>query len=288
MHRRDVLKALATIPIAGFLSGCKDKVSEKAPADTLEIHLEGAFALVLQENKNNSVLAFSPRPKAGMEQHQLYLNGSRKPEDLAKANRFTLAMEGLETSSKVVISPGLTDFFFETERWKVGDSLLTIELPAPREITFSGQRVPVILASNHKQVWMPSNHILKYDIKEASRIKLACGGETVKCEPSNDSFPGTTRYFFEVGPKQSLDHEQSLAHAASFFNEILRESFPDLADKNKLIEIPGRDQQASAAPLLTPAVYQYGVQSSHLQRASYIIDCEFGGPLVKTHSAPQG
>src|SRR6476659_1577550 len=137
MHRRDMLKALAAIPIASTLLSCENKEDEKSHTDTLEIHLDGAFALVIQENKNNSLLAFSPRPKSGEEQHQLYLNGSRKPEDLEKAHHFKLLLQGLANSPKPEINPGLNDFFFKTEKWRVGDSLVTIELPAPKRITFS-------------------------------------------------------------------------------------------------------------------------------------------------------
>ena len=35
----------------------------EARRHSLEVHLDGAFALVIQENKANSILAFSPRPK---------------------------------------------------------------------------------------------------------------------------------------------------------------------------------------------------------------------------------
>ena len=136
MRRRELLKALAAVPFATAISGCEEK-GEKGEKDekqrekrtsTVEIHLDGAFALVLQKNKGNSLLAFSPKSPSGEEQHQFYLNGSRKPEGGGKALTFKLSPEGLEREKKPPeINPGLNDFFFQTEHWRVGDSLVTID-----------------------------------------------------------------------------------------------------------------------------------------------------------------
>src|SRR4051812_42536361 len=119
MHRRDLLKALARLPLATALLGCeRDKNEEHA--NTLEIHLDGAFAVVIQENKANSILAFSPRPKTGDEPHQFYFNGYPKPEDQQKGYHFKLSAETRDRDSKLEISPGLSDFSFRTEHWRVG------------------------------------------------------------------------------------------------------------------------------------------------------------------------
>jgi hypothetical protein len=123
MHRRDVLKALATLPLGTALGGCKEKNDNKQPSNIVEVHLDGAFALVIQENKANAILAFSPRPKKGDEPHQFFFNGSPKPEDPEKAFHFKLALERHKRDSQPEISPGLKDFSFKTDRWRVGDSL---------------------------------------------------------------------------------------------------------------------------------------------------------------------
>lgn len=287
MDRRDVLKALAALPLGTALGGCKEKNDGRAPSNIVEVHLDGAFALVVQENKASSVLAFSPRPKKEDEEHQFFLNGSQKPEDTGKTFHFKLALERRERDSKPEISLGLKDFSFKTERWRVGDSLVTIELPAPDRITFSGHRSPVTFLADHRAAFMPTNHILKYDVRDSMPPKLECSESSLRCEPSRDSFPGVTRFFFEIGPKRSLDLLQSHNHAIDFFNYILHQSFPDLEERFKLAPDYPRDQQrAQVAPRVIPAAFQYGFHDPSVQNISYAVDCEFAGPLVTTNSGP--
>lgn len=289
MHRRDVLKALAALPLATTLVGCErgENKEDKEHLNMLEVHLDGAFAVVIQENKSNSILAFSPRPKKGDEPHQFYFNGHSKSEDAQKTYNFKLAAETRERDSKVAISPGLNDFSFKTQRWRVGDSLVSIELPAPDRITFSGHRSPVRFLADGRRAFMPTNHILEYDLKDAKVPRLECSESSLKCEPSHDSFPGVTRFFFEIGPKRSLDLAQSRAHAISFFNYILQQSFLDLAEKYQLDPGYVRGQEyGEIAPKETSAIYRYGSHDPLLQDASYAVDCEYAGPLAKTNTSP--
>jgi hypothetical protein len=284
MRRRDVLKGLVALPLATSLNGCRKKTDDKSHPNTVEVHLDGAFALVIQENKSNSILAFSPRPKNEDELHEFYFNGSRK--DSGKSYHFKLALEGRERDTKPDISPGLKDFSFNTERWRVGDSLISIELPAPDRITFSGHRSPVTFLADRRQAFMPTNHILKYDVKGTAPPQIECSEPNIRCVPSLDSFPGVTRFFFEVGPKRSLEHSESYTHAISFFNYILHQSFPDLEEKYRLAADYTNDQrQAQMFPHVVPAVFRYGAGGTRLRNASYVVDCEFAGPLVLTRTA---
>ena len=292
MRRRELLKALAAVPFATAVGGCDDKDDKRRDAggkhtSMVEVHLDGAFALVLQKNKGNSLLAFSPKPPSGEEQHQFYLNGSIKPEAAGKPLTFKLAPEGLEREKKPPeINAGLTDFFFQTERWRVGNSLVTIELPRPDKITFIGHRSPVTFKSDGRQAWLPTNHVLKYELHGAA-AKLECSDANVKCTPSPDSYPGVTRFFFEIGPARTLDFAQSLAHGVRFFNYILQQSFPDLVQKYSLQE-SRTGARATGAPQLLPAAFEYDLQSARLRHASYITDCEYAGPLVGTSTPPNG
>jgi hypothetical protein len=247
--------------------------------------------VVIQEHKSNSILAFSPRPKKEDEPHHFYFNGSKKSEDTGKPYQFKLSEEGLsqkehDRDSRPEINPGLKDFSFRTERWRVGDSLIMIELPAPRRITFSDQRSPVTFRSGHRPAFMPRNHILEYGLNDSAQPKLECNESSIRCEPALDSFPGVTRYFFEIGPKRSLDPAQSHAHAISFFNYILQQSFPDLAEQFQLETDSEKKRQAQSLPRAVPAMFQYGSHNPELQDASYIVDCEYTGPLATTKSAP--
>jgi hypothetical protein len=169
----------------------------------------------------------------------------------------------------------------------VGDSLVTIELPAPRRITFSGHRSPVKFLSGERQAFMPTNHILEYDLKDDALPKLECTDSSLKCEPSPDSFPGVTRFFFEIGPKRSLNLSESRSHAILFFNYLLQQCFQDLAQKYQLD--PGYSRgmdHAESIPRAVPAVFQYDFSYPLRQNASYAVDCEFAGPLASTNTLP--
>jgi hypothetical protein len=199
-----------------------------------------------------------------------------------------LSPEGLGREKKPPeINPGLKDFSFQTERWRVGDSLVTIELPPADKITFIGHRSLVTFKADGRHVWMPTNHVLKYELHGAA-AKMECSDSSVKCAPSPDSYPGVTRFFFEIGPVRSLDVAQSQLHAARFFNYILQQSFPDLAQRYSLQEYPQGYKQSLIAPRLVPAAFQDDMPSARFQETSYITDCEYAGPLVGTGSSPTG
>ena len=293
MRRRELLKALAAVPFAAAISGCeekgeKDKKQSGQNIRTVEIHLEGAFALVLQKNKGNSLLAFSPKPPSGMDPHEFHRNGYRTAEGGGNPLTFKFSLEGAGREEKPPeINPGMNDFFFETERWRVGNSLVTIELPRPDKITFIGHRSQVAFQSDkERKVWMPTNHVLKYELHSGGN--MACSNGTAKCDASPDFYPGVTRYFFEIGPTRTMNYAESHLHAIKFFNYILQQSFPDLAKRYSLFEPPAGYSAAYSAPRLVPAVFQYEVPAPQLRQASYITDCEFGGPSVGTHTAPTG
>jgi len=284
MHRREVLKGLAALPLASVLASCdydkKDK-DDRSQSHIVEVHLDGAFAVVIQEKKENSIVAFSPRPPAG-EEHEFHFNGAQRPEDTSKPLHFNFALERRNRDRKPEIDPGLDDFHFTSENWKIGDSLVTLELPAPTEITFSGHRSPVTFQSDHRKVFMATNHILRYEVNREAQPKLECGAN-VKCSPE-DHYDSVTRYFFEVGPKRYLNHDESKAHAIKYFNFVLQNYFSDLATRFSL-EDPYKKQVMMPSPSLVTAVLQYGAQTAILENASYLVDCEFTLPVVSTRTA---
>lgn len=279
MERRDVLKALAALPFAFAVGKSHGETERRRHFGTVEVHLEGAFALVVQENKGNSVLAFSPRPPKNSEQHEFYFNNSKLPES-GKEIKFGLSLEKAKRVIKPDINAGLKDFVFRTENWHVGDSIATLALPAPDRITFSGHRTRVEFQNDHRIAFMSPNHILEYDLREPVKPALQCTESNIKCEPSEDAYDKVTRYFFEVGPKHSLTHEEGQAHAAAFFNFMLEQSFPDLA-KQDLLRVPGEKRESS---MLMPAVFRSQAQDPLRRDVSFFVDCEHGGLLVLTKS----
>jgi len=68
MRRRDILKALATVPFASALGNClqnrpaQPAASKEKKIHALQILLEGPFAVVLQNNKPNRLVAFVQEP----------------------------------------------------------------------------------------------------------------------------------------------------------------------------------------------------------------------------------
>jgi hypothetical protein len=281
MHRREVLKGLAALPFAGILAGCDPDKPDKE-RHVVEVHLEGAFALVIQENKNNSIIAFSPRPPTGEAEHQFYLNGSRTPENTTKPLNFTFSLGKGDGDRKLQIDPGLKDFHFTTENWRIGNSLVTLELPAPTEVTFSGHRSPVTFQSDHRKGFIPSNHILRYELHGGAQPKLECGAISHQCS-AEDSYDGVTRFFFEVGPKHHLTHEESQSHAIRYFNYVMEQSFPDQA-ANFSLEDPYK-KGGTIPSRLAPAVFQYDAQPATLENVSYIVDCEFTLPSANTKTS---
>jgi hypothetical protein len=253
---------------------------------TVEVHLDGAFAVVIQKNKNNSILAFSPRDPS--EPHKFYFYSPIRELDATKNYHFTLSEDGLEQSKKPEIRPGFEDFFAETEHWRLTDNLVMIELPAPESITFSGHREFVTFASG-RTGWMPTNHILKYRAKDASRAKLLCSQMAEGCPASPDSPPGTARFFFEVGPPQGSDPMHT--HAVNFFNYMLERCFSDLKDKYELKSIGypgGGNKTASIYPEIVPAVLRTDNSQGWTREVSYTLDCKLGGLTTTTSSPPTG
>jgi len=273
MYRRDVLKSLATLPFALALRKSTGETQREHHFGTLEVHLDGAFAVVIQEHKENSILAFSPRPPKDSEQHEFFFNGTKAGES-GKERTFKLSVE--KSRHKPEINAGLNDFLFRTNNWRVGDSIATLEFPAPDRITFSGHRTRVQFKNDHT-AFMPTNRILEYDLHGPANQALACSESDFKCEPSDDSYDKVKRYFFEVGPKHSLNREESRSHAIKFFNFMLEQSFPDLA-KQDLLRVPGDERKQSS--MLVPAILQPQAHDSLRRDASYIVECEFGGPVI--------
>lgn len=279
MERRDVLKALAALPLTFALRNSEGESERRHHFGAVEVYLEGALALVVQEDKGNSILAFSPRPAKNSEQHEFYLDNTKLPES-GKEIKFRLSLEKARHVIRPEINPGLKDFLFKTENWHVGDSIATIEFPAPDRITFSGRRTRVEFQNDGRIAFMSANHILEYDLREPIKPALECSEAKVKCEPSEDKYDNVTRYFFEVGPKHSLNHEEARAHAAAFFNFILEQSFPDLA-KRDLLRVPDEQRKSS---MLMPAVFQGEAPRSLRKDASFLVECEYSGPVVVTKS----
>ena len=285
MYRRTLLKGFAAVPLASTLGFGKNKDDDDnrrsgPKSHRLQILLDGAFAVVIQRGKLNSILAFSPRDKS--EPHKFYFNDPNYAQASEKNFNFELQPEGLRHTERTEISPGFEDFQATVKSWKLPENFVAIKLPLPERISFSGHREQVVFKTN-KHGWMPTNHILEYDVAEPYKLKMVCKELDKACAPSSDSPRGLTRFFFEVGPPRGTPEE----HAVKFFNDMLEASFRELVPAYSLSEIlDKRDQSPSRSARLISAEMRSATPPGHLLNASYTLDCKLGGFLVTALTGP--
>jgi hypothetical protein len=312
MRRREILKALATVPIASALGNCLQyrpsptpTPSKEKDVHTVQILLEGAFAVVLQKNKPNRLIAFVPRSEEeghGLD-HDFYFNDPTLPLEAARAARkepaglhFQLAEAGLRNYPETYVNPGFADFEAYTQKWRLPDRLVTIELPFPNSINFSGRPLHVEFASG-RPGFMPTNYILEYYVEEAERVKLTCSQLGEKCAPSPNCPPNVLRYFFGASPAKGpsakkYDKDDEQEHAVRFFNFTIRQCFPELEEHLlKYIEPSEKSRRrisSAISPRLMPGVLTPDAPSARLLEISAALDCQSIGPLVHTSTGPTG
>jgi hypothetical protein len=285
MNRRTLLKGFAAVPLATTLGFGNDKGADDTrhsglTSHKLQILLDGAFAVVIQRGNLNSILAFSPRDKS--EPHKFYFNDPSYAQASEKNFNFELQAEGLRHTERTEISPGFEDFQATVRRWKLTENFVAIKLPLPARIAFSGHREQVVFKTK-KTGWMPTNHILEYDVTDPAKVKIVCKELDKACAPSPDSPRGLTRFFFEVGPPRGTPQ----GHAVKFFNDMLEASFPELVAAYSLSEIlDRRDENPSRTARLVSADMRSTMPPAHLLKASYTLDCKLGGILATTTVAP--
>lgn len=316
MKRREVLKGLGVLPIAGVFGGCRDGHSEPAPpkasgkVHTLQVLLEGAFAVVLRKDIHR-LTAFVPKPdpKSTDLAHYFYFNDPENRKDPAKQDpkgyQFELGEEGLRKYPKAdpdpYINPGFNDFVAATEKWKLPESLVTINLPLPRSINFTGRPLRVKFGPNALKPagMMPTNHILEYGVDDEDKIGMKCNDPEGHCAKSPFCPPGVMRFYFAVRPIMD-DSGERQKHAVAFFNFMLERAFPDLRQKYGLAEIERAEDEPrppystrptdfndmEASPALVPAVLRSAGPVPRVLRVASMVDCQSGGFTVTTSTAP--
>jgi hypothetical protein len=325
MNRRDLLKALGSLPVVGVLQGCtrgdsddKRSHSKETKIHTLQILLEGAFAVVLQK-QSQKLTAFVPLPDPGRKdlEHYFCFNDPEDPKKLSektKEFRFELSAEGLHTyygqgdqrkNIAPYVNPGFDDFSAETDKWFLPPSLVILDLPFPRSINFSGRPLDVRFGKKALKPFgkMPTNYILEYRVDEQQKVKLKCNQGEMQCSPSPHCPPGVLRYFFGAGPINQ-DPKKREEHAIDFFNlVILKKAFPQLQEKYEIASIEPSDYEEpgvsgglrpaafkaseGTSPAALPAILPADKAARLLPVAS-LVDCQIGGILVGTNAGPNG
>jgi len=300
MRRREILKALAIVPVASAFGNCLQNRPSPTPTPSREKHvhalqilLEGTFAVVLHKNNPNRLIAFVPRPEGEAQglDHDFFFNDpiSARPAVKDPAGyHFQLSEAGLRNYPETYINPGFADFVAYTQKWQLRDRIATIELPFPSSINFSGRPLNVEFASGRPGL-MPTSYILEYYVEEAEKVKLTCSQLGENCAPSPNCPPGVLRYFFGVSPTKKEDPAK---HAVEFFNFMLRRCFPELEEHIlSSIELSEKNRPRTSSairPRLMPAVMTADEPSAHLLGVSAVLDCQSIGPIVHTHTAPTG
>ncbi|HEX3155272.1 MAG TPA: hypothetical protein VHV32_11635 [Candidatus Angelobacter sp.] len=325
MNRRDLLKALGFLPMVGVLQGCtrRDSDDTRPPSKepkihTLQILLEGAFAVVLQK-QSQRLTAFVPLPDPGRKdlEHYFCFNDPEAPKKLSektKEFRFELPGEGLHTyygqdgqqkDIEPYLNPGFDDFNAEVDKWFLPPSLVILDLPFPRSLNFSGRPLNVKFGKKALKPFgkMPTNYILEYRVDDEQKVQLKCNQDKMQCSPSPHCPPGVLRYFFGVGPINH-DPKKREEHAVDFFNlVILKKAFPQLQDKYEIASIEASDFEEpgvnsglrpvafnaneETSPATRPAVLSPGNAARLLPVAS-LVDCQIGGILVRTSTSQTG
>jgi hypothetical protein len=301
MRRREILKALATVPVASALGNCLQYRPSPTPTPskekgthTVQILLEGAFAVVLQKAKPNRLLAFVPRSEEEGLDHDFYFNDPASPQEAARAARkepagmhFQLSEAGLRNYPETYVNPGFADFEAYTQKWRLPDRVVTLELPFPDSINFSGRPLRVEFASG-RPGHMPTNYILEYYVEDAEKVKVTCSQLGEKCPPSPNCPPGLLRYFFGVSPTKGENEK----HAVEFFNSTLRRCFPDLCEHLLAYIEPSEKSRGRTSgvpyPKVRPSILTSDSPSAHLLGVSAVLDCQSIGPVVHTNTSATG
>ncbi|MBZ5522227.1 MAG: hypothetical protein LAP21_08290 [Acidobacteriia bacterium] len=319
MHRRKLLKGLLALPVTGAFTGCQaaDKREEsqrvsRPATGNLQIVLNGAFAIVIQRNSRNRIRVFSPADP----RHCFYFNNLEKTQQemvQKKSYNFELLSDGLALRhAEVHVKEELKDFHVRTDRWCQEDYFITIDLPAPEEISFLPPLKTVRFKATGKEARMAGTHVLKYSVADMNQVRIApmdgkddirplsCSElveqykrtcSTMKDEKTHGScaemvkrYPeicpeGSRAFFFGVGlPSGDPDN----GHAIQFFNERILDSFPRLKAQLQLAAIVDREpyKTGSLQGEMVPAVFNADEPRPRLLEVAAIVDCKFGGPIV--------
>lgn len=317
MNRRELLKALGAMPLMGALGGCarahSSPQNKETKAHTLQVLLEGAFAVVLQEQLHR-VTAFVPLPDPAKKDliHDFYFNDPRNPQhagEKSKGYSFKLLDDGLHAYGKPdpipYVNPGFNDFSARAEVWRLPPSLVLLDLPFPRSINFGGRPLEVKFGKEALKPTglMPTNYVFEYRIDEESKLRLECDHSEMHCAPSTNCPPGVLRYYFGVGPA-TKDPALRRGHAVAFFNFLIARVFPELAKKFEVAEIeasdyelPGGNGTRYPASLEGQHNTGFGLRTASLQNTdprprllpvASLVDCQSGGFLGRVNTGPTG
>jgi hypothetical protein len=191
MDRRSLLQGLLalslTSPLDGFNVQSNRNNTQPYSTTTLRVVLDGAFAVVIRADSRWSIQVFTPLDLSGMHEFRFFgsqLDQTCKSGEITSSLRpynFTLLPEGLKTDpAPPTIHSCLRDFTATTDLWCRSRYFVTIDLPAPKNITFMPPLSTVVFKNRENdsryrknEGCIPFNYILEYEVADPAKIKMA-------------------------------------------------------------------------------------------------------------------
>lgn len=283
-NRRDLLKFTLTLPLARALAKQQRMQAKSCPPVNfalLKILLAGPFAIILNKVPQSdppiisTVTAFTP-----MDPNHVFLFNGTAPPPLPPGKptpnyQFKLPQDGLFPNTFPSIDHGCDDFNSESTFSDSPNHFVSIDLPCPEQITFTGRSADVKFADGHVG-HMPLNHVLYYRVMQpnTSGITMLNNEFSDPClAQSADTFS------FEVGlPIPILPGVDPKVHARDFFNGKLLPDFPDIKDSEKL----GTIQVLSTSMRKITARPTSGSQLGQVSATATAVECTGGGIIITT------
>ena len=325
MNRRQLLRGLAVGSVMAAVAGC---THERKPR-SLKVVLNGPFGVVFEGDKPAQVTAFVPfeepteqsKEPAALH-HQFYFNDLTREMKTDTHYNFRLEERGIRKNrfQRPYIDRCFNDFNKKTDRWVMKNYFLTIVLPVPDIITFTGPAEVVTFAQTKRQGVMPLNAVFEYTVDDMEDVRSSTENvsdkrpvsgsklrdqyqkhcatyKTPGCSDmmdflSDDEDGNGMTFFFGVGVSSDASGDSPKQHALNFFNNNLLSSFPSLQESLKLADIDGPIvDPTQTAPrgntqsgMLVPAVWRESM-SPRLLQVSAVIDCQVG--IVMGHIPPK-
>ena len=226
MNRRDFVRIVAGAAAAAPFAGYAREAPFQGPTPgTLQIYLEGPFAVVLKKDsigQIQEVTAYAPVEKEDTpREHEFHLHGKH---DKNKEYTLTLAKDGLLTSSSIgSVSTQFNLFMGKAFGPPKLKSFITINLPpAPEQIIFFSS-TPATQEGVANDVPMPLDHVLVYNVQNINQVIMTC--DKLPTSFPDKIGPNSGQFHIQVGLPRGGDPDGS--KAVQFFNDRLLGAFPN-------------------------------------------------------------
>ncbi len=221
MKRREFVRALTTLPLAGSLSALAGPMDrdddDKRGGSTLAVFLHGPFAVILNAEKKLRLTAYVPFDP--QKEHQFAFQMLQKPiasESSGKVSyQFSAGDDFPGANELPYIDHGFDDFTLRVPSWKrdSGNYFVSLDLPLPNVITYIPPAEGVEFV-NHTTGMMPIQHILEYKVRDWKKVRLRSNQKLPEGELKPIPFEQLYKEFKELWEsKQGKDDQRTKPRA---------------------------------------------------------------------------